>query len=102
VNQLKLQINDAAFHKADSINNSSGWNHFINTYTSSPTIKRSDGKEKHDKFIEALRKTDYSSFEEFLKQNPDDLTSKQCKSLYEKYVYKTKQQTVPGKRSRVS
>ncbi len=90
VMDLQKQVNEAAFKVADSIDEVDGWNHFINTFTTSPYLKEATERRNLLAFNDAMKRGDYASFEEFLKTYPDADQVREARSLYEKFLYKNK------------
>ncbi|MCY7411141.1 MAG: WG repeat-containing protein [Chitinophagales bacterium] len=90
VNELQQLINSEAYRFADSVNTGETWNHFINTFATSPQLAATTEKRNSAAFNEALLKNDYASFDEFLKKYPAAKQVAQARALYEKYLYNSK------------
>lgn len=85
---LKNQIESSAFLKADSINNSASWEHFISNFSGAIKQKIAIERRNDVAFNEAKENFSYESFKDFMEKYPNAAQVNEAKKLYESLLYK--------------
>lgn len=88
VKLLKNQIENSAFQKADSLNNSASWEHFISKFSGATKQKIAIERRNDVAFKEAQENFSYESFKDFMEKYPNAAQVSEAKKLYESLLYK--------------